>query len=107
MAASATEMLFAIGAGDQVVAADSFSNYPAEAPTTDLSAYEPNIEALSAHAPDPLAADATDPDLVAGLEPLGTAVLAAPAAQTPAAASEQLTPRGELTGPPPETQTLC
>src|SRR3546814_3366191 len=42
MSASATEMLFAIGAGDQVVAADSFSNYPAEAPTTDLSAYEPN-----------------------------------------------------------------
>ena len=42
-----TEMLFAIGAGDQVVAVDSLSNYPPEAAdvVTDLSAYEPNVEA--------------------------------------------------------------
>src|SRR3546814_16581030 len=32
MSDSATELLFAIGAGHQVVAADSLSNYPAEAP---------------------------------------------------------------------------
>ena len=32
---TATEMLFAIGAGDQVVAADQYSNYPKDAPTTD------------------------------------------------------------------------
>ena len=38
LSATATEMLFAIGAGDQVVAVDDYSNYPAEAPTTDLSA---------------------------------------------------------------------
>lgn len=30
MSATATEMLFAIGAGDKVVAIDNFSNYPAE-----------------------------------------------------------------------------
>src|SRR3546814_13188272 len=91
MSASATEMLFAIGAGDQVVAADSFSNYPAEAPTTDLSAYEPNIEAISAHDPDLVVVDATDPDLVAGLETIGIEVLDAPAAQTLADAYEQTT----------------
>ena len=34
---TATEMLFAIGAGDQVVAVDSTSDYPADAPMTDLS----------------------------------------------------------------------
>ena len=33
---AATEMLFGIGAGDQVVAVDAFSNHPEEAPTTDL-----------------------------------------------------------------------
>ncbi|MGA1509790.1 MAG: ABC transporter substrate-binding protein, partial [Ilumatobacteraceae bacterium] len=41
-----TEMLFALDAGDQIVAVDSLSNYPeeAEAVRTDLSAYEPNVE---------------------------------------------------------------
>src|SRR3546814_10142367 len=98
MSARATGMLFAIGAGDQVVAADSFSNYPAEAPTTDLSAYEPNIEAITAHDPDLVVVDATDPDLVAGLETLGIEVLDAPAAQTLDDAYEQITQLGELTG---------
>src|SRR3546814_2615425 len=89
MSASATEMLFAIGAGDQVVAADSFSNYPAEAPTTDLSAYEPNIEAISAHDPDLVVVYATDPHLVARLDALGIEVLDAPAAQTLDAPSDR------------------
>ena len=41
---TATEMLYAIGAGDQVVAVDSLSNYPAEASdkVTKISAFEPN-----------------------------------------------------------------
>ena len=49
-----TEILFAIGAGDQVVAVDSMSNFPAEseAVLTDLSAYEPNVEAISSYEPD-------------------------------------------------------
>ncbi|WP_209307839.1 hypothetical protein [Geodermatophilus sp. DF01-2] len=51
MSASATEMLFAIGAGDQVEAVDSTSDFPAEAPTTDLSAFTPNAEAIAAHSP--------------------------------------------------------
>ena len=49
---SATEMLFAIGAGDQVVAADEQSNHPEDVPTTDLSAYEPNVEAITTYDPD-------------------------------------------------------
>lgn len=49
---SGTEMLFAIGAGDQVVAVDSFSYYPAEAPVTDLSGYQPNVEAVADYEPD-------------------------------------------------------
>ena len=49
-----TEILFAIGAGDQVVAVDSMSNYPAESASvlTDISAYEPNVEAISGYEPD-------------------------------------------------------
>src|SRR6476660_3414744 len=39
LAPSATEDLFAIGAGSQVVAVDDQSNYPASVPRTDLSGY--------------------------------------------------------------------
>jgi iron complex transport system substrate-binding protein len=52
MSATATEMLFAIGAGEQVEAVDSTSDFPAEAPTTDLSAFTPNAEAIAAYSPD-------------------------------------------------------
>lgn len=78
---SATEILFAIGAQDQVVAADSYSTYPAAAPTTDLSAYDPNVEAIAGYEPD-LVVIANDTDgIVAALARLDipTIVNAAPA----------------------------
>ena len=60
--------LFAIGAGDQVVAVDDQSNYPAEvAAGTDLSGYEPNVEAIAGYEPD-LVVTGTDRDLIAQLE---------------------------------------
>lgn len=49
---SATENLFAVGAGAQVIAVDNLSNYPASAPITKLSAFTPNVEALAAKKPD-------------------------------------------------------
>ena len=51
---TATEMIYAIGAGDQVVAVDSLSTYPDEvAPkVTKISAYEPSAEAILEYAPD-------------------------------------------------------
>lgn len=49
---SATESLFEIGAGKQVLAVDSYSNFPKSAPITDLSAFEPNVEAIAALKPD-------------------------------------------------------
>lgn len=49
---TATESLFAIGAGRQVVAVDSMSNYPSIAPITDLSAFNLNIEAVAKYKPD-------------------------------------------------------
>ena len=54
LSATHTEILFAVGAGDQVVAIDSMSNYPAESADvlTDLSGYEPNVEAITAYEPD-------------------------------------------------------
>ena len=52
---AATEILFAIGAGDRIVAADLFSDYPAE------TAALPKLEYSS---PDPEAALALEPDLL-------------------------------------------
>ena len=44
---TATEMLYALGAGHEVKAVDSDSDYPAGAPVTKLSAYQPNAEAIA------------------------------------------------------------
>lgn len=73
---SATEILFAIGAGDQVIAADQFSTYPEEAPTTDLSGWDPNVEAIVAYEPDLVLIANDSNDLVASLEALDIPVLA-------------------------------
>ena len=97
MSATSTEMLFAIGAGDQVVAADQQSNFPPEAPTTDLSAYEPNIEAITTDEPDLVVV--SDPgELQDGLEQVGIEVLVAPAATTLEDTYEQLLELGDVTG---------
>ena len=105
MSATATEMLFAIGAGDLVVAVDSNSNFPADAPITELSAYEPNIEAIAAYEPDLVLTDGTG-DLDAGLEKLDIEVLALPAAQGLDDTYDQITQLGEVTGHETEAKEL-
>ena len=52
LSATATESLFAIGAGAQVIAADDQSDYPKNAPKTTLSGFTPNVEAIVAYRPD-------------------------------------------------------
>jgi iron complex transport system substrate-binding protein len=77
---SATETLFAVGAGSQVVAVDSESDHPPDAPQTDLSAYQPNVEAIARYRPDLVVMPTEVPrDAVAGLRRLGLRVLAQPA----------------------------
>jgi iron complex transport system substrate-binding protein len=49
---SATEIFYAIGAGSQILAVDDYSNYPADAPVSEISAFEPNVEAILAKKPD-------------------------------------------------------
>jgi iron complex transport system substrate-binding protein len=98
LSATATESLFAIGAGDQVIAVDDQSNYPAEAPVTDLSGFQPNVEAIAGYEPD-LVVAAYDPGgLVEGLEALGIPVLLQDAAPDLEGAYEQIETLGEATG---------
>lgn len=82
MSASATEMLFAIGAGDQVVAVDTTSNYPPEAPITDLSAFTPNAEAIASYAPDLVLISFDANELLASLNELAIPTLLLPAPAT-------------------------
>lgn len=72
---TATEILFAIGAGDQVVAVDTYSYFPEQAPVTDLSGFDPNVEAVTAFEPDLVVISNDANDLVASLTALDIPVL--------------------------------
>jgi len=78
LAPSTTEILFAIGAGAQVVGRDEFSDYPEEAkalPSIGGSFGEYNVEAIVALEPDlVIAAEINTPELVKQLEDLGVTV---------------------------------
>src|SRR5262245_26838692 len=76
---TATEMLYALGAGPQVTAVDSYSNYPPEAPVSDLNALEPNVEAIAAKQPDLVIVADDKTGLTASLGKLDIPVLSLPA----------------------------
>ncbi|MGH1490351.1 MAG: ABC transporter substrate-binding protein [Acidimicrobiales bacterium] len=77
---TATEMLFAIEAGDQVTAVDLFSNYPPEAPQGTLDAFAPEFEAILAAGPDLVVAANLPEDIVAALAASDVPVLLQPGA---------------------------
>ncbi|HCV33914.1 MAG TPA: ABC transporter substrate-binding protein [Acidimicrobiaceae bacterium] len=94
----ATEMLFAIGAGPQVVAVDSMSNFPVEAPVTDLSGYEPNVEAILGYEPDLVVLSYDPGDVVAALETAGVTTLMQGAASSIEESYAQIADLGTATG---------
>jgi len=98
MSATATEMLFAIGAGDQVEAVDDNSNYPEDAPTTDLSAFTPNAEAIAEYSPDLVVLSDDLNGIVDALDALSVPTLLLPAAETIDDTYEQLQTLGDATG---------
>ena len=102
----ATEMLFAIGAGHRVVAVDSMSNFPSEAPSTDLSGFEPNVEAILGFAPDLVILSYDPGDVVASLDVAGVASLLLGAAQTIADTYSQIEALGAVTGDQDAAATL-
>ncbi|MET9340990.1 ABC transporter substrate-binding protein [Nonomuraea sp. NPDC003804] len=93
---TATETLFAIGAGPQVVAVDDMSTYPAEAPRTDLSGFKPNVEAIIAHKPDLVVA--SDDKVAAQLAKVNVPVLVEPAATKIDEAYDEIVDLGVATG---------
>ena len=95
---TATEMLFAVGAGDQVIAVDEFSNHPPEAPVTELSGFRPNLEAIAGYGPDLVVMSGNPEEVASGLEALGIPVLIHEAALSLEDAYQQMRQIGTATG---------
>jgi iron complex transport system substrate-binding protein len=95
---TATEMLWEVGAGDQVVAVDDQSDYPKDVPTTKLSGYEPNVEAVLEYEPDLVVAADDTGDLVANLRKARVPTLLLPAAEDLEETYSQMERLGAATG---------
>jgi iron complex transport system substrate-binding protein len=94
---SATEDLFVVGAGAQVIAVDDQSDYPKRAPRTKHSGFQPNTEAIASYNPD-LVVISNDGGLAASLEKLGITVLLEPAPDNVAQAYDEIRQIGKATG---------
>ena len=99
MSATSTEMLYAIGAGPQVVAVDKYSTDPPNAPTTSFTGSETSAEGYMTFRPDlvVLAFD-TGHNLVAQLGLLHVATLLLPPATSMDDTYRQFEELGQATG---------
>ncbi len=95
---TATESLFSIGAGRQVVAVDSASDYPKRAPHTKLSGITPNAEGIARFHPDLVVVQYDANKIVEALDKLHIRVLVQPSASTLADAYAQIRRLGAVTG---------
>jgi iron complex transport system substrate-binding protein len=100
MSPTATEMLFAIGAGGQVKAVDKNSDYPTGAPHTNLDSYQLNAEAVANYQPDLVVVSGLPAKQTAQLRALRIAVLDEPAATDLQGTYAQLAQLGQATGHP-------
>ncbi len=105
---TATEMLFAIGAGGQVLAVDDQSNYPPEAlqKPHDLSGYQPNVEAIAALKPDEIVIGDDSSGLSKQLDALGLKTWVGAAATSFDGVYQQIEQLGALTGHVAEAAAL-
>ena len=95
---TATEMLYAIGAGSQVKAVDDESDYPKQAPMTKLSGFTPNVEAIAAYKPDLVIISNNIDGITAKLRALSIPVLDLPAAAKLSDVYAEFTELGAATG---------
>lgn len=95
---TATEMLYSMGAGDQVKAVDKFSDYPPKARRTSLDGFKPNVEAIAAYRPDLVVVADDTAGLTDHLKGFGIPVLSLPPAKTLADSYRELDELGDATG---------
>ena len=103
-----TEIMYAIDAGDQLVAVDEYSNFPAEALDlpNELSGFEPNVEAIAAYEPDLVLIGGDFNGLGPQLEELGIDFFDGPTAQSFDDVYAQIDEVGMLVGRESEAEQL-
>jgi iron complex transport system substrate-binding protein len=94
---TATEDLYAVGAGTQVVAVDQYSDFPPGAPVTSLSGGDPNVGEIAKYNPS-LVISQNDPRLLRALRKLGIPVLIEPEVANLSDAYSQIEQIGRATG---------
>jgi cobalamin transport system substrate-binding protein len=95
---TATEMLYAIGAGSQVKAVDANSDYPPQAPRTKLNGFEPNLESIVADKPDLVVISENVNGLAKHLAAFSVPVLYLPAPTGLSGVYSELDQLGQATG---------
>jgi iron complex transport system substrate-binding protein len=103
---TATEDLFAIGAGKQVIAVDDQSDFPKSAPKTSLSGFTPNVEAVVAYHPDLVVISYSPKDFAGALAKAHIRVLLQPFAVSFKDAYAQMLQLGKVTGHVKEATAL-
>lgn len=98
LSASATQMLYAIGAGREVVGVDKYSTWPSNAPRTKFTGYETSAEDYLPLRPDLVLLAFSTGTLVAQLEKLHIPTLLLPPATSLAGVQAQLGEIGMATG---------
>lgn len=104
---TATEDLFAIGAGKQVIAVDNQSDYPKSAPKTSLSGFTPNVEAVVAYHPDLVVISYSPKGFAGALAKAHVRVLLQPFAVSFKDAYAQIAQLGKVTGHAKEATALA
>jgi iron complex transport system substrate-binding protein len=102
---TATEMLYAIGAGSQVKDVDEDSDYPPQAPHTSLDGVEPNVEAILVYHPDLVVVAGDSTGLAIQFAAVGVPVLSEPPAGSLKVAYEQFEQLGAATGHSSQAET--
>ena len=103
---TATESLFAIGAGAQVIAVDDQSNYPKSAPRTSLSGYSPNLETILSKRPDLIVISYNPSNLMRSLRNAKIPVIMQDAAADLAGSYAQIRQLGRVTNHAAEAETV-
>lgn len=98
LSASATQMLYAVGAGRQVVGVDKYSTYPKNAPRTGFTGYESNAEDYLRLRPDLVVFAYDTNHLVEQLAKLSIPALVLPPATSLASVRSQFVELGQATG---------
>lgn len=98
LSATATEDLYALGAGGHVVAVDAYSTYPPQAPRTQLTETSLNVEAIAKYRPDLVVLAQDTNHIVSQLRKLAIPALVEPAASTLSSAYSEIDQLGQATG---------